>query len=230
MRPRLPKSGGPYLSVYNSPMPKQTFVNLPDEKRNLLIETALNEFSANNYASASVSRIVELAGIAKGSLYQYFADKQDFYLYLVEVASQTLLEHVKQTQPPDETADFFDLLRWQMTASVEAALKYPQHSQLIRRAYSSLLPFREELLDYGRDVQRTHFRTLVLDAQQKGQLRSTVDPDVVVFLLQAVMDDLGPFFESRLEKDEGDWIEDPEVERIFDQVIAVLRDGLGRGP
>ncbi len=62
-------------------MPSQTFFNLPKEKRDTLIKIALNEFSANEYNSASVSRIVKETGIAKGSFYQYFQDKKDLYLF-----------------------------------------------------------------------------------------------------------------------------------------------------
>lgn len=49
-------------------MPKQTFLNLSDAKRKAFLEIALEEFANNDYNTASVSKIVEQAGIAKGSV------------------------------------------------------------------------------------------------------------------------------------------------------------------
>ena len=69
-------------------MPRQTFFNLPEDKRNPIIDLALDEFSKYDYKNASISRIVARAGIAKGSLYQYFEDNRDLFLYLVEISGQ----------------------------------------------------------------------------------------------------------------------------------------------
>ena len=80
-------------------MPKQTFVNLPEEKRKAFIEIALDEFADNDYNSASVSKIVEKAGIAKGSVYQYFADKKDLFMYLLDVCNQEMMGHIQQSLP-----------------------------------------------------------------------------------------------------------------------------------
>ncbi|HQN45353.1 MAG TPA: helix-turn-helix domain-containing protein, partial [Anaerolineaceae bacterium] len=60
-------------------MPRPTFFNLPDEKRQKILEAAIDEFAERDYESASVSQIVIQAGIPKGSLYQYFVDKSDLH-------------------------------------------------------------------------------------------------------------------------------------------------------
>ena len=64
-------------------MPKQTFFNLPDDKRQRILDVVIDEFADNDYANVSISRIVARAGIAKGSFYQYFEDKEDLSGYLV---------------------------------------------------------------------------------------------------------------------------------------------------
>jgi hypothetical protein len=55
-------------------------------------------------------------------------------------------------------------------------------------------------------------------------------------MVQGLMSDLGPFLQSKFEgadkkgrgKRKGDWVTRPEVEQVFDQVIAVLKSGLGK--
>ena len=207
-------------------MPKQTFLNLPEEKRRAFIEIALSEFAGNDYNTASVSKIVEKAGIAKGSVYQYFSDKQDLFMYLLDVSNQEMMGVIRQTPPPDPNAGFFELLRWQMSVSVQASLKYPVHSKLARRAYTSPLPFRDTILEKARKVREQHFQELVTRAQASGHLDPTLDPAVVSFMVQGLMSDLGPFLQSKFGKRKRDWVALPEVSKVFDQVIEVLKSGL----
>jgi AcrR family transcriptional regulator len=64
-------------------MPTATFFALPAERRERLVREAIIEFSEHSYAEASLSQIAARAHVAKGSVYQYFADKLDLYRWLV---------------------------------------------------------------------------------------------------------------------------------------------------
>src|SRR5512139_1304147 len=178
-------------------MPKPTFLNLPEEKRQAFLKIALAEFADNDYNSASVSKIVERAGIAKGSLYQYFEDKQDLFLYLLEISNQEMLQAIRQSPPPDPNAGFFETLRWQMSITVRTAVQYPVQSRLARRAYTSPLPFRDKMLEQARKVRGEHFEAMVKKAQTNGELRPDLDPVVASFMVQGLLSDLGPFLQSK---------------------------------
>ncbi|MBD8067636.1 TetR family transcriptional regulator [Bacillus sp. PS06] len=64
-------------------MPKITFHNLPDDKKQKLIQAAKKEFSRVPFYEASISNIVKQAKIPRGSFYQYFEDKEDAYYFLI---------------------------------------------------------------------------------------------------------------------------------------------------
>ena len=64
-------------------MPQQTFYNLTKQKRTKIFDAGFKEFSSNNYYNASINNIVNDASIPKGSFYQYFIDKNDFYWYII---------------------------------------------------------------------------------------------------------------------------------------------------
>lgn len=64
-------------------MPKQTFFNLDEQKKGILIEALKEEFSRVSVHEASVANIVKLAQIPRGSFYQYFHDKEDAFLFLL---------------------------------------------------------------------------------------------------------------------------------------------------
>lgn len=218
-------------------MPKQTFRNLPKEKREALVGIALEEFAHNDYAVASVSRIVARAGIAKGSVYQYFEDKRDLFLYLLERAQQTLLEALGGDAPPDpERGGFFAALRWQMGATVRAALAHPLEARLVMRAYASPLPFHDEVLCRGRASRREYLRRMVEQAVSRGELAATVDPDVAMMVIGSVVAELGPFLlevlgldPARAAEADAALFDEPEVERVFDDVTAILERGMGSG-
>lgn len=69
-------------------MPKRTFFNLSDEKRRSLLKAAEREFSRVPLAKASVSNIIKMAGIPRGSFYQYFENIEDLYYYLVDIETE----------------------------------------------------------------------------------------------------------------------------------------------
>lgn len=110
-------------------MPKQTFYNLSEEKRQNFINTALEEFALYDYNSASLNRIVDLAGIAKGSIYQYFENKRDLYQYLVEIAVREKFTYIVLNLP-DYPSDFYELLNSLLLLNAEFDLKNPLKSKL----------------------------------------------------------------------------------------------------
>lgn len=65
-------------------MPTETFLRLPEEKRGRFMEAAWAEFTRVKFADASINQIVRQAGIPRGSFYQYFADKEELFAYLLE--------------------------------------------------------------------------------------------------------------------------------------------------
>lgn len=98
-------------------MPKATFFNLPEEKRQLLIRALETEFSRVPVFEASIANIVKMANISRGSFYQYFEDKEDAYFYVLqEQANKRNNEFLKQLEKQEGnlfdaiTAFYYDLL------------------------------------------------------------------------------------------------------------------------
>ncbi len=65
-------------------MPKSTFYNLNDEKREKIEKALRNEFSKNIFEKTSISNIIEEAQIPRGSFYQYFEDKEDALKHIIK--------------------------------------------------------------------------------------------------------------------------------------------------
>lgn len=59
---------------------------MPSEKQVRIVNAAMKQFVQSGYEKASTNEIVKDAQISKGSLFNYFNNKKDLYLYLIENA------------------------------------------------------------------------------------------------------------------------------------------------
>ena len=76
-------------------MPKSTFFNLPEEKRKKIIDCAKKEFSKYSFYDVSIKRVIKDAGVSRGSFYQYFENKEDLFIYLLDSFKDKVIETVK---------------------------------------------------------------------------------------------------------------------------------------
>ncbi|MCB0036140.1 MAG: TetR/AcrR family transcriptional regulator, partial [Anaerolineales bacterium] len=120
-------------------MPKETFFNLPDDKRERLLQIAINEFADNDYQNASISRIVKEMGIAKGSFYQYFEDKKDLFMYLIDLSLQEKQQLLGKIDIPAE-ANMFEMLRFVFQMQVKFDFEHPRLSEVGYRAIYREVP------------------------------------------------------------------------------------------
>jgi len=171
-------------------MPKSTFLNLPDEKRGHITSIAYQEFSMNDYRKASLSRIVEKAGIAKGSVYQYFENKLDLYTYLLGEAANEKIAYFQKMYADSKEGDFFRQLHNLMFASLRFNLENPEKSHLLYLA--SREPFQSELGHLSRSLHeqaKEYTKQLIIEAMERGQVRDDIDVDLSAFIVtEAVID------------------------------------------
>ena len=77
-------------------MPKSTFYNLNEEKREKIKRALKKEFTKHTFEKASISNIIEEANIPRGSFYQYFEDKEDALKYIIEDFLNDEKEEIKK--------------------------------------------------------------------------------------------------------------------------------------
>ena len=136
---------------------KQAFFQLFPEKRDTILNAALAEFGAHDFASASLDRIVTAAGISKGGLYEYIASKEELYLYCMEQTWAALYRHINEQVALAQTPLPADILERFMSISriaIEWYLNNPAMLGLIVRI--ARLP-RDGLANLAEDVFDQHF-------------------------------------------------------------------------
>ncbi|NLD17831.1 MAG: TetR/AcrR family transcriptional regulator, partial [Tissierellia bacterium] len=111
-------------------MPQATFFNLPDDKKNLIIAAALDEFSSASYDTASINQICKKSNIAKGSFYQYFTDKMDLYVYIMTLAIEEKIKFFSSVLTEFDTLSLLEQFRLLFLKGIEFAKDYPQYAAL----------------------------------------------------------------------------------------------------
>lgn len=213
-------------------MPTETFFNLPEEKRARLLDVLLDEFSQNDYDNVSIARIAERAGIAKGSFYQYFADKKDCYLYLIQLAIDEKTSFLRQP-PPEPPVDMFAHLRWLVDAGMQFQFHNPRLAHIAYKALFDDVPLPEETLTMIRRGGYIYFRDLVQSGIADGTFDPQIDIDTAAFVLNAVFTELGQHLmqrfgvaPSQLLASGADVFRQDEIRQIILQVITILETGL----
>jgi TetR/AcrR family transcriptional regulator len=213
-------------------MPKATFFNLPEDKRQLIVDLAIEEFADQDYRNASISNIVSRAGIAKGSLYQYFENKRDLYLYLIQLAGTEKKQFLAQHPPPDPSMDVFDFMHWLMREGARFELSNPRLAQVAYRALFSDRPFGDEPFSTLRQSALDYYGSLVRMGVEQGGIDPEIDRGLAVFLFSSIFNDFGRYLLEReqvdleaLARGEVQYQALP-VEALADQLIEILRRGL----
>jgi len=214
-------------------MPKQTWRNLSPTKREQIEQDALTEFAQFPYNQASITSMVRRLNIAKGSIYQYFNDKEDLYVTIVRLAHERVLYALRTRIPLSlyRDADMFVLLRRYFAESVSVALDYPVETALIQRSLSDTGPAASTVHALAIHIQRTFVEEIVASAVQSKSLRSDIDTNVTVFILESLLERMIPFINRSVASKYGTHEEAArdsatQIVVFFDQLIAVLDGGL----
>jgi TetR/AcrR family transcriptional regulator len=166
-----------------------TFRGLPPDKQERVLDAALSEFADRGYQAASLNRLVAQAGIAKGSLYQYFPNKEGIFRHIFHYALGLVRRTLTTVKEETLEESFFTRLEQSLLAGVRFLREHPRvFSLYLKIQFDRNVPFREELLAAVRRHATEYFDSLVRRARLRGELRIGMSQDAALFLLDAVFD------------------------------------------
>lgn len=65
-------------------MASERFLRLPEEKQKAIYDAAIEEFIRMPFEKVSINKIIQKAGISRGSFYTYFEDKRELLSFVLE--------------------------------------------------------------------------------------------------------------------------------------------------
>lgn len=169
-------------------MPKETFLNLKEEKQQRILDAALREISTQGYDKASVTRIVKDAGIATGSFYQYFEDLADVFIYIGKQAAALKSHYMQRELEKVKDPNLEDFIRAMYRGGLLFGL---EHEQYFHAAQSFLQIKDTELYRRMFDgVEKNELFVWVYQfitkAIQKGELTDGITPELFFKLITGI--------------------------------------------
>lgn len=120
-------------------MPTVTWARVDPARRAAVVEAAEAEFGAHGFSRGSLNVIARRAGVAKGSLFQYFADKRDLYAFIADIASQRVRSYMEDLiRELDPNRPFFEFLTDLLDGWVAYFAEHPRNVRcMLRRPWRS---------------------------------------------------------------------------------------------
>jgi AcrR family transcriptional regulator len=203
-------------------MPSDTWWNLELPKRQFIIDACLTEFAAHNIESASLSTIVKEIGIAKGSMYQYFTDKEELYLYILKYAHDQLVTQLRNHMPIAVFAqgDMFSILRQYLYVMLDLQKLYPREYTFIQRAIRDSGSQLAAAKTIGTQMQAAFVEDLIQTAIANRSIRDDIASEVLEFLVHTIISATSEYLYDNPAADSTNVI------HFFDQLVILLDQGM----
>ncbi len=196
----------------------------------------MDEFASHSYNKASLSRVVARAGIAKGSMYQYFEDKKDLYLYLFDLAAREKMAYIENHKGEDN-GDFYTVLECILHAGTQFSLEHPKLSRIISNIMEpSGELVLQEIFERSKNMSYQYILGMLTQAQEKGSVRMDIDITLAAHMLYSILGTgLLEYLLDLLNVSMHELLSDPHVSKRLNQeqlrsiitnTVSFIRNGL----
>ncbi len=198
-------------------MPKDTFFNLTQEKRQKIICAAIDQFAQLHYSSVTINGIVKEAGIPKGSFYQYFENKDDLYIYLFTELGDTKIDLFESLKTKIPDIDFKEYMTEYIIALKKLESSNDQMPHL-KREFLNECPqhIKKQILKIEMPKSIKAFRGVIDSYIEKGEFYKDLDSKAAAYVTVMSISNLEYY----------DYSESEEVIAALMRVIDFLVDGM----
>lgn len=203
-------------------MPLDTFFNLPDDKRSRIAVAAVREFAGKGYQRTSMAAVAARAEVAKGSMYQYFKNKKDLFLYICRVSVESKLAYVDEVLKENAGIGFFGLMEKLLADGMRLTRRTPEYRG-IYRDFNEGVPaeMRDEINREFEAAGQNYYRGLLTAAVGAGEVRADADLDLAAFLVYSLSKEFGEYLVGRM-----DQVPAEQDEKDVRDFIEILRSGI----
>ena len=165
------------------------------EKKDQIIGAAIREFTKKGFARTTISDIAAAAGIGKGTVYEYFANKEEIinhsFAFFVRALELDFEEILISTLPAVEKLrhilkSFSDYVNSDSQESLE--LMFDFWSEGIKSKEARGILFQEMNKFY--QVYREIFADIIIEGMGEGSIRKNINPRSAASMIVGALDGL----------------------------------------
>jgi len=211
-------------------MPKETFFNLNEEKQEKVMRSAISEFSMHGFEKGNIGDIAKSAGVAKGSMYQYFENKSELFLYCVQWSSELFIKkYTNFVDLPDKTTNFFDYL-YESAKTLFIQMREEKDLVIFLQdvflgKYKSLM---NESMEYMQKISDEYMLQFIRQGKENGYIRKDIDDKLLCLFATAVSYKFKEYTLNKA-KDLGEEILDEPFEAFeteYKAMIELMKNGM----
>lgn len=210
-------------------MPKDTFFNLSLEKQEKVIRSAISEFLKHGFEKANVGVIAKQAGVAKGSIYQYFENKKELFVFAVNWSMSLLINKYPKNVISMNT-DIFTFFFATTTPLLQMLREEKEPAVFLQEVFLGKYGgVKDESMTAMLKVADDYVLKLVQQGKENGSIRKDIDDQTLVLFIIAVSTKLKESFLNKA-KNAGDDIIDGGFEKYMcyiKDMIELLKNGMG---
>lgn len=158
-------------------MPKTTFFRLRDEKQEAVLRAAIHEFVEKGFAGAKIADIAQNAGVAKGSMYQYFDNKEELFVYCAEWGLGIFMQKLdaRSNITDMDVFEYFEDNAAKL-ATINEERELTAFMQIMSREPNLAAPSLKAMYNIG-DL---YCKKLIQNSKKKGVVRSDIDDELLM--------------------------------------------------
>ncbi|MCL1863147.1 MAG: TetR/AcrR family transcriptional regulator [Defluviitaleaceae bacterium] len=205
-------------------MPKETFFRLRDEKQDSIMRSAISEFAGHGFERAKICDIAKNANVATGSIYQYFADKEELFMYCAQWAFDNFMKKI-DLRPDITNMDIFEYYdeRLANPGILNEEREVVHFMQELMRHPDMMRPSMREM--YKKSEEQ--ILKLIENTKNKGLIRTDISDEILLEYFVAVTER----FKMRWMTQYDDLTQMPEEEmqKNVNIMLELLKYGLKGG-
>ena len=150
------------------------------ERPQEILEAAFVEFSRNGYATTTLDRVAERAGVTKGTIYVYFENKEHLFISMVREVTKAALDTVHEMLETHEGTTA-DLLRAQFSFIYQHIVEDRRRREVLRMLIAEAPRFPELADRYHQEILRPcldMLRQAIRRGMDRGEFRNSAILDL----------------------------------------------------
>jgi len=210
-------------------MPKETFFNLKEDKQERILRCAISEFRQHGFTGANIGTIAKKADVAKGSMYQYFNDKNELFVYCVTWSMGILMEKVSARRNRDDQ-DMFEYYSTDISDMIRLVREEKDLSFFTQDLFlGKFQAIPDDSITEMMRIADDYTVELIRKEQEKGSVRTDIDTELLKLFLLGATTKVKQHFILEAEKSGFD-ISDDRMEgfkHVIDDMMELLKNGIG---
>ena len=173
----------------------RTFRRLDPDRQAAVIKAILDEAGETGPQDLNIKRVAERAGVSTGSLYQYFANRDNLLAFATELATRSTIQLFEAYRPYMGQVPLKEMLPMYISEGVnwsQAQLGFARF--FAAAAYHGDPQFGENVVRPIAAVMRAMVDDMLRAAVDKDEIRDDVDVDAVVRVLHTMTIAIGDGF------------------------------------